>query len=320
MNTLAKAEPRALTSGALVDAAKDFMNASRAPATRRAYRQQWSTFREWAQRHGLECLPAHPNTVVLYLTARANGGAKVATIEQALAAIFAAHEAARLQSPTDSAEVRAVRRGIRRTLGVAPVQKSPLLVPALKAMVGRPPANLTEARDKALLLLGFAGAFRRSELVGLQVDGLRFDSDGLRVRLLRSKTDQDGHGETVLIPFGEHPLTCPVRALRAWVDSAQLTNGCLFRGIGKGQRLKQAGLTGRAVALIVKRHVGAAGLDASLYSGHSLRSGLATAAAKAGKSFGEIKTQTRHKDLRQVHHYIQDAQGFEHNAAKGIGL
>lgn len=321
MKALARRPAAALAvSPALVQAAQAFASRAISDATRRAYRQQWATFAEWARRNGLEALPAAPATLALYLTARAQGGAKVATLEQALAAISQAHSAARLTSPRSSAEARLVMRGIKRTVGTAQTQKAPLLIPALRAMVAGLQPGITGSRDKALLLLGFSGAFRRAELVSLDVEDLVFDSEGLRVKLRRSKTDQEAKGVDVPIPFGDNPETCPVRAVREWLDASKVQGGPLFRAISRAGRARLTRLTDKSVALVVKKHASAAGLEASSYSGHSLRSGLATAAAKAGKAERDIGRQTRHVGTKTLRRYIRDAHLFQGNAAKGIGL
>lgn len=304
----------------IAERARDFAVAARSEATRRAYRQQWQTFTEWCVRNGLVSLPAEPASVALYLTARAEGGAKVATMDQALAAISQAHLASGHESPRRSAQVRTVFMGIRKTLGVAPKKKAPLLVPALKRMISGLPPGMAGARDKALLLLGFVGAFRRSELVSIHVEHLTFEADGLRVLLLRSKTDQEGQGATIAIPFGDRLETCPVRAVRAWLDLSCITSGPLFRAVNKSGRLQPSALGARSVALLLKKHVVPLGLDAKDFAGHSLRAGFATQAAKAGKQERDIMRQTRHKSERVARGYIRDAHLFKDNAAKGIGL
>jgi len=179
------------------------------------------------------------------------------------------------------------------------------------------PETLLGARDRALLLVGFGGAFRRSELVFLDVGDVAFTQDGLEVMLRRSKTDPEGRGRKVGIPFGSQASYCPVRALRAWTKAAGIEDGALFRYV---TRYGQVGgrLTGHAVAKVVKRCAGAAGLDASRYSGHSLRAGLATAAARAGKSERAIMAQTGHRSLTQVRHYVRQGSLFLENAASGL--
>lgn len=188
---------------------------------------------------------------------------------------------------------REVLKGIRRALGVAPSQKAPISPSELRAMVKTRPDTLQGLRDRALLLVGFAGAFRRSELVGLDVGDAVFGEDGLTVTLRRSKTDQEGVGRKVGVPYGSTPQSCPVRTLRRWLEGSGITEGPLFRP-AKGRTVGALRLSDKAVARLVKRAAKDAGLDPSRLSGHSLRSGLATAAAKAGKSERAIMAQTGH--------------------------
>lgn len=307
----------AIVRADLVDGARAFAAASKATRTRDAYRGAFGAFVAWCDAQGLCALPAAPDTVALFLTSRAQEGRKVATLEQALAAVAQAHKAAGLDSPRGAAVVREVMRGIRRTLGVAPTQKAPAVASDVRAMVAALPDGLLGQRDRALLLLGFAGAFRRSELVGLDVEDVAFGEDGATVTLRRSKTDQEGEGRKVGIPFGSSPALCPVRALRAWLDAAQITEGPIFREVTRHGHVR-ARLTGHAIARVVKRSALAAGLDPARFSGHSLRAGLATAAAKAGKSERAIMAQTGHRSVTMVRRYIRDASLFADNAAAGL--
>ena len=175
-------------------------------------------------------------------------------------------------------------------------------------------------RDRALLLLGFAGAFRRSELIGLDRAAVALTTDGLVVTLRRSKTDPEGAGRKIGIPYGSHPETCPVRAFRAWLEASRITAGALFRPINRHAQLGTRRLSAYAVALIVKRYATAAGLNASEFAGHSLRSGLATSAAQAGASERAIMNQTGHRSLNMVRRYIREGSLFRENAAAVVGL
>lgn len=195
-----------------------------------------------------------------------------------------------------------------------------MLPSQLRAASGALPASLLGKRDRALLLLGFAGAFRRSELAGLEVRDLAFAEDGLEVTLRRSKTDQEGKGSKKGIPYGSDPKTCPVRAVRAWLEASGIAEGPVFREVTRHGHVEAAPLSGRSIARVVKRSAEAAGLDPAGFSGHSLRAGLATAAAKAGKSTHAIMRQTGHKSADMVARYVREASLFEDNAAAGIGL
>lgn len=325
MSTTSKAlipasKPEALGPLAqLTQAAGDYVAASRALETRRAYRHQWSNFTAWCEAQGIEALPAQGATVALYATHMAGLGRKVSGIEQALAAITAAHKAAGYPNPRDTPQVAAVIGGIRREIGTAQDQKAPVLVGDLRAMVEQLPDTLHGARNRALLLVGFAGAFRRSELVALDFEDLAFTAEGVVVTIRRSKTDQEGAGRKVAVPFGSDVATCPVRSLKAWLELAGIVAGPVFRSVDRHGRIGQR-LHGADVARTVKRVAKAAGLDPSRFSGHSLRAGLATSAAKAGKSERSIMKTTGHRSTAMVRRYIRDANLFEDCAATGLGL
>lgn len=302
----------------LVEHANDYAAAARSESTRRAYRSDWGAFERWCQPHGFAPLPALPETVALYLVHLADQGRKVATISRALAALSQAHRFAGLPSPRGTARVGETLRGIRRRLGVAPEGKAPVLAPELKRMLAGLPDTLLGLRDRALLALGFAGGFRRSELVGLDVADLAFTGNGLEVHLRRSKTDQEGEGRKVGVPFGSAPSCCPVRAVRAWLDAAGITEGAVFRALRRHGRLTAVRLVGRAVARVVQRTATAAGLDAKRLAGHSLRAGLVTSAALAGRSERAIMAQTGHRSAAMVRRYIRDVSLFDDNAAAGL--
>ena len=189
---------------------------------------------------------------------------------------------------------------------------------ALRRLCKTKPSTTAQLRDRALLLLGFSGAFRRSELVALQVRDLVFTKAGLEVIIRRSKVDQEGRGRKLGIPKSASARVCPVRAVRKWLDAAEIASGAVLRGVNRAGVVSRCGLTGRSVALIVKRAVASLGLDPALYAGHSLRSGLVTSAAKAGKSEWSIMNTTGHKSSAMVKRYIRDASLFENNAADGL--
>jgi site-specific recombinase XerD len=301
--------------------ARDYAAHSRAPNTLKAYRQDWAHFTTWCEAHGLQSLPAESETIIRYLTGQAAGGAvKVSTITRRLSSISRAHQLAGYNPISTRIEpLRSVWLGIRRDLGTAQKGKSPAVTEDIRAMVAALPPKLIGVRDRALLLIGFAGAFRRSELVSLDVGDVEILREGLRVTLRRSKTDQEGAGREVAIPYGSNPDTCPVRALQAWLEASALADSPLWVSIDKGGRLGGR-LSDKAVALIVKKRAQAAGLDPQLYAGHSLRSGLATAAAAAGASERSIMEQTGHRSIQTVRRYIRRGNQFRDNAAGMVGL
>jgi integrase len=210
--------------------------------------------------------------------------------------------------------------GIRRAKGTAARAKAPALTGDVRAMVAAAAPGLLGARDRALLLLGFAGAFRRSELTSLNHQDLAFTPDGLVVLLRRCKTDQEAQGRKIGIPYGSNPETCPVRAVQAWLAASGITSGPIFRHVDRHGKLRAGRLSGYAVALVVKRHAEAAGLDAAKFAGHSLRAGLATSAAIGGASERAIMAQTGHRSVNMVRRYIRDGNLFRENAAARAGL
>lgn len=304
-----------------LDLARAFAAESLALRTRESYRDQWLRFGAWCQARGVAPLPAEPGVVAAYVAARARDGWKVASIALALAALAAVHRAAGHTAPATHPSVQKVWDGVRRTLGGAQRRVAPVLVEDLRAMCAalRREDSLRAVRDRALLLVGFGGAFRRSEIVSIDVEEVAVTAEGLVVRVPRSKTDQEGEGATIGIARGEFPETCPVAALEAWCRESGVTSWALFRAVDRHDRLGGR-LQGGDVARIVKRAAAAAGLDPKNYSGHSLRAGLATSAARADKGDREIMRQGRWRSREMVDRYVRDGDLFLRNATKGIGL
>jgi len=299
--------------------AREYARRSKAENTLRGYRSDWRDFCGWCDNHGVAPLPASPETVASYI-AECAGRLKVGSIQRRLNAISEAHKAIGINFPTHSAIVANTMKGIRRTLGTAPSQKAPALTDDIRAMVDATDGGIIGARDRALVLLGFAGAFRRSELVGLNIEVCLFGKDGLTVTLRRSKTDQDGAGRKVGIPYGANPDTCPVRVLRAWIEQAGIVAGALFRSINRHGRVLAKRLAPIDVARVVKKLALRAGLDPARYAGHSLRAGHATSAAIAGASERSIMNQTGHRSVQMVRRYIRDGSLFRDNSAGKLGL
>jgi len=321
MEPLVLIEVRSVALELATERAREYIHHAKASSTIRAYRSDWNHFVAWCATHALVSLPAAPESVSLYL-AEFGGLLKPATLQRRLAAIAKAHQAAGHGSPAGMkhAAVSEVWKGIRRTHGAAQDGKTAVLTKDLRAMLRTLPGGLLGVRDRALLLIGFAGAFRRSELVALQIEDCDFISDGLVITLRRSKTDQEGEGRKIGIPYGSNLETCPVRSLRTYLDASGLTGGPLFRPVSRYSRLGPRGLSPCGVALVVKRYAEAAGFDKSRYAGHSLRAGLATSAAMAGVSERAIMNQTGHRSAAMVRRYIRDGSLFSENAAAAVGL
>lgn len=299
-------------------AAKAYADGSLPENTERAYRSDLRSFAQWCNLARLPYLPAEPKTLAMYIAALADTGRKVSTIGRAMAAISMAHQAFRHPTPTDDPEVKRVWKGIRLKLGVAKKKKSPISPQTLGVAFDVMPTTLTGIRDRALLMLGFAGGFRRSELVGLNVADLDFVEEGLKVHIGRSKTDVEGEGRTIGIHRGVKASTCPVRLVRKWLELSGLSEGPLFRGIDRLGRVRPKALHPSTVADIVKAAARAAGADEKAFAGHSLRAGLVTAAARANKPTHAIMAQTGHELVQTLHGYIREANLFRGNVTKGL--
>lgn len=289
----------------LTSRAEHFARLGLSAETKRAYARSWRGFALWCRERDLCTMPAAPSTIAAWIAWLADHGRRVAGIEQALAAVVAAHRVAGHSSPRDAPEVSQTLAGIRRSLHVAQDHKAAITVDELRVM-----AAVANRRDRALLLVGFSGGFRRSELVDINAEDIEWRDEGMVITVRSSKTDQEGAGRQVAIPNGT--TLCPVTAMGALVQNQQYGPVFVSR---RGVRL-----SGGDVARIVKTLAKAAGLDPGRFSGHSLRAGLATAAAKAGKSEREIMKTTGHKSEAMVRRYIRDAELFEALANDGIGL
>lgn len=320
MDSYRKLEKTGEKPSDLAERAEQFAASVRSERTRLAYQMDWRHFENWCRFAGREALPASAETVALYLTAHAET-LRPATLSRRLVSIAQKHEAAGHETPTRARRVREVMRGIRREQGAAQRRAAPLLVEDLKRIVAALPGNTLQGqRDRALLLIGWAVALRRSEIAALSVSDIEFRGAGVVVHIRRSKTDQEGQGRSVGVKPGQTQDCCPVAALRVWLDAAGLYRGPLFPALDRWGNVLSEPLTGHGVAFILKRALGGAGYDPARYSGHSLRRGLVTAAHIAGASKDEIKKTTGHKSDKILDRYIDDADLFRGNAASRAGL
>ena len=296
---------------------------SKSKRTRQGYKSDLKHFAAFCQSQNVLPLPAAPATVAAYLVMLAEGGFKPTTMSRRLAAISKAHGADQLDSPASMkhAVVKEVWAGIRRTIGTAQTTKAAATIDYLKLMLAQVPTTLSGLRDRSLLLLTFAGALRRSELVALNVEDVAYVPEGLVITIRSSKTDQERAGQKVAVASGKVLETCTVRNLRAWLQKGAITKGPIFRGITRWGRVQDEALSDQVVALLVKKYAQLAGLDATLFSGHSLRAGLATSASKVGGVDERIiMKQTRHKSEAMVRRYIRDANLFSQNVSGMVGL
>jgi integrase len=306
-----------------IEDAADLVRGRRADATIRAYDADLRAFQAYLHDRGQPAaLPATPLLVAAFVSAESRADERpgherparaIATIERRLAAIGKAHQLAGLGDPTKDQRVRDAMTGARRRLRTAPTkEKAALSLEDLEHMLEAiPPSTHANRRDRALLLTGIAGAFRRSELVALDVEDVRFVAEGMLISIRRSKTDQEGQGATLAIAYGDRPDFCAVRSLKSWLEHAGIRRGPIFRRIRAGDRLTGDRLTDRSVALVVKRHAEPVGLDPELFAGHSLRSGGITAAVREGHDERELARLSRHKNMDVLRGYIRRESAFE---------
>lgn len=304
----------------ILENAQNFLTTTVADSTRDIYARDWKGFIKWCIRLGLPHLPSSPDVVACYFTSLAMKDFRITTIRRHCAAIAAAHREAGFPTPTTHPAIKELLHGITRRIGSPAKPVDALLSEDIKRMANELPDTLMGKRDKALILVGFAGAFRRSEIVGLNVDDVSYRDEGIVILLRRSKTDQHGEGRYVGIPYGKKPDTCPVNALRCWLEALQMSEGAIFRGLDRYDHLVSERLSRRSVGNIIKRTAEAAGLDPVKYSGHSLRSGHCTQASRAGIAEHVIAQQTGHKSISSLKRYIRLGRLFEENSANALGL
>jgi site-specific recombinase XerD len=308
--------------------AADYAQAAFSQNTRRAYRSDLADFKDWCERMGVSFFPASPEAICNYITDLVNHGAKVSTIERRLSALSQVHRSRGIEPPpTWDWAVKQAMAGIRRTHGVAPEQKTPLdttevlrLLEATPILDSKGRSRLAGIRDRALILLHFACASRSSEVGSFCVEDLTPTSQGYRLRLARSKTDQEGEGQYKAIPYGTQLESCPVRALNTWLVASGINEGPLFRQVNRHGQVSKERLSGQAVTQLVQRACRRAGLNPKRYGGHSLRAGHITSAAVRGAHNREIKRQTGHLSDRVVDGYVRPATIFENNSVTKLGL
>lgn len=294
---------------------KQFIHHARAPSTRKAYVQDAQVFVQWCQQQQRVSLPATPETVADFLSAQAQQGCANATLRRRVAAIRFFHTSANFESPTQSELVSSTLKGIRRTIGAAQEKKAALTVDKMYQVLAQcNTKTLTGKRDKALLLLGFAGALRRSELVALDWSDLEFVPEGLRITIRQSKTDQEQQGQTIAIPNGRLNVAT---VLQDWLYHAAITEGAVFRSINKVGRVGKR-LSDKTVYNVVKHYTAKAGLDPNLFGAHSLRSGFITTAAENGANLFKIMDVSRHKSVQTVQGYVRYAELFKDHAGSSF--
>lgn len=296
--------------------------AARSETTRTVYAQVWSQWERWCIARGIPALPGDPLALCAYLTERAEAGKATGTLDMACTAIRHVHRMSRVEDPVASEVVRQVRRGLMRTYGAAPRRVArPLTVDEIRQIVAcidrTTPIGI---RDAAIILLGYASAMRRAEIVALTLVDVEHKPAGLLLNIRQSKMDQEGHGQVVAVAHGHHALTDPVAALAAWRAVRGEAPGALFTRIW-GSSVSLESLSGHVVARMLRARAVAAGLDGTRITAHSLRAGHATAAALAGVPLDRIAAQTRHKDLTVlVNRYIRPLEALATTSSRDLGL
>ncbi|KGP78433.1 MULTISPECIES: site-specific integrase [Paenibacillus] len=306
----------------LIKQSRQLISHSQSVNTNKAYRSDFALFEKWCREYDYISLPASEECLGNYISDLVLHDYKANTISRKLSAIRFAHETAKMEFPF-TYSIQQILAGTRRHLGTKQKGKDPITIPMLQEMVHAIDGidnEVKKKRDKAILLIGFMGAFRRSELTGIDLEDVTLVEDGLMIELKKSKTDQLGESENLAIPYGQFDHTCPVRAYIDWVSAAGIDNGPLFRSINRHGKISSNRLSDGAVAEIVKNYAGKCNYDISKYSGHSLRAGFVTTAAKAGKSEWAIAKQSRHKSMTTLRRYIRLGNAFEQNAADDLGL
>ena len=286
------------------------LQSSKASNTLRAYKADYKDFTSFCLRNGFKSMPSEPKIISLYLTYLSKS-CKFSTLKRRLASISVIHKLSGRYIDTKHPMITENLMGIKRIKGSYQKAKKPILINELKLIVNVIDKDKNEEnrfKNKALILIGFAGGFRRSELVAIVYEDVEFVSEGVKIFVKRSKTDQSGEGMTKGIPYFSNPDYCPVISLKNWIEKSEIKSGKIFD------------MSDKSVALTVKKYTGIAGLDSNKYSGHSLRSGFATSTAELGAEERSIMAMTGHKTTQMVRRYIQEANLFKNNALNKIKL
>ena len=292
-----------------IETLKNLKN-SKAQNTLRAYQADFRDFSSFCAKNGFNPLPTEPKIIALYLT-HLSSFSKFSTLKRRIASIKVVHRLKGHYIDTKHPIITENIMGIKRKLGVKQTSKKPILINDLKKIINvinEEKNELKKYKNKALILIGFAGGFRRSELVSIEYEDVDFVAEGVKITVTKSKTDQTGIGLTKAIPYFENKTYCPVIFLKKWIEYSNIKNGKVFK------------VSDKTVALIIKKYASIAGLDNSKYAGHSLRSGFATSTAEIGADERSIMAMTGHKTTQMVRRYIQEANLFKNNALNKIKI
>ena len=298
------------------------LQSSKANNTVRAYKSDFNDFGLFCAQNGFKSLPSEPKIVSLYLTHLSSRDIKMSTIKRRLVSIGVIHKLKGHYLDTKHPIIIENIMGIKRRKGSIQNGKKPLLINNLKILINvidqYNVEDIKKFRDRSIILMGFSGGFRRNEIVSLDYDDLDFVTEGLKITLKKSKTDQFGEGSVKGLPYFDNTQYCPVLSLKNWIELSNINSGALFRRFSRGSKLSENRLTDQTVALLIKKYLQLAGIDSKNYSGHSLRSGFATSAADSGAEERTIMAMTGHKSTEMVRRYIKEANIFKNNALNKI--
>jgi len=300
------------------------LQSSKANNTVRAYKSDFNDFGLFCAQNGFKSLPSEPKIVSLYLTHLSTRDIKMSTLKRRLVSIGVIHKLKGHYLDTKHPIIIENIMGIKRRKGSIQKGKKPLLINSLKMIINvideYNKLDIVKLRDRSIILMGFSGGFRRSEIVSLNYDDLDFVPEGLKINLKRSKTDQFGEGSVKGLPYFDNTKYCPVLSLKNWIQVSNINSGPLFRRFSKSSKLLENRLSDQTIALLIKKYLKLAGIENKNFSGHSLRSGFATSAAESGAEERSIMAMTGHKSTEMVRRYIKDANLFKNNALNKIKI
>ena len=307
----------------LHEATLNNLKSSKANNTLRAYRSDFKDFGAFCAKHGLNSLPTEPKIVSLYLT-NLSKNSKISTLRRRLVSIGMVHKLKGHYLDTKHPIIIENLMGIRRVKGSIQKGKKPLLINHLKSIINvideQKIQEIKKLRDKSIILVGFGGGFRRTELISIDYEDLEFVAEGLKITIKKSKTDQYGQGMVKGLPFFNNKVYCPVTNLKQWLEISRINSGPIFRRFSKGSYLTDKRLTDQSVVLLMKEYLNLAGIENENFAGHSLRSGFATVAADSGADERSIMAMTGHKTTQMVRRYIREANIFKNNALNKIKM
>ncbi len=300
------------------------LKSSKSLNTIRAYKSDFKDFGAFCAKHNFKTLPTDPKIVSLYLTYLSGRDAKMSTLRRRLVSISMIHKLKGYYLDTKHPVIIENLMGIKRTKGSFQRGKKPILINQLKAIINvineEKIDEIKKIRDKTIILVGFGGGFRRTELISIDHEDLEFVPEGVKITIKRSKTDQFGEGMIKGLPYFSNREYCPVAHLKKWLEISKIKNGSIFRRFTKGCSLSKNRLTDQSVVLLIKDYLNLAGIENKNYSGHSLRSGFATVSAESGADERSIMAMTGHKTTLMVRRYIKEANLFKNNALNKIKL